>query len=113
MRGLVIRWVLYALAILLVAVVYPGLKVDSVGSAFIAALLLGVLNAVVRPVIKLFTLPINILTLGLFSLVINGFMLIIVANTVKGIQVTSVFAAIIAALLLSIFSAILNGLVRD
>lgn len=114
MRGLVLRWILNAFAILLVAAVFKsGVRVDSVGAALVAALLLGILNAVIRPVILLFTLPINILTLGLFTLVINGFMLAIVHDVVKGFYVNGFWGALLGALLLSIFSSILNGLVKD
>lgn len=113
MRGLVLRWVMNALAILLVAAIFPGLHVDNIGAALVAAILLGVLNAIVRPVIVLFTLPINILTLGLFTLVINGFMLAIVSSVVKGFQVTGFWSAVFGALLFSVFSMILNALVKD
>jgi len=114
MRGLILRWVLNAIAILLVAALFPGIiKVDNVGSAMVAALVLGILNAIIRPVIILFTLPISIVTLGLFTLVINGFMLAIVHNVVKGFQVSGFLGAIGGAILLSIFSGLLNWLVKD
>ena len=71
---IIVRWLLLAAALLLVAQVYPGVSVASFGSALIAALVLGLLNTLLRPILVLLTLPVTLLTLGLFLFVINALM---------------------------------------
>jgi putative membrane protein len=102
------RWLLLAAALLLVANLYSGVSVTSFGAAMIAALVLGLLNAVVRPVLVLLTLPVTIVTLGLFLFVINALMFYFAANILEGLQVTSFGAALVGSLLYS-----LCGLVID
>lgn len=108
----VLRWLLNIGAILLTAYVVKGFNVTVLGAVF-GSLVLGFVNAVIRPIIILLTLPINILTLGLFTLVINGFMLWLTSAIVKGFDLTGFGAAVIAALLLSILSFAISFLVSD
>lgn len=113
MQGLILRWFLSGLSLILTATILTGIEVHSFGAALIAALVLGVVNAIVRPLFIFFTLPLNILTLGLFTLVINAFMLMLTSSVVSGFDITGFGAAFIGSLLLSVISTLLNGLVRD
>src|SRR5947209_19657818 len=104
MRGLMIRWVTTAFALWLTSLFVRGFEIDGVGALFFAAVVLGIFNAILRPLVLIVTFPINLLTLGLFTFVINGFMLKLTAAVVRGFSVTGFWSAIIAALLLSVFS---------
>lgn len=113
MKGLAIRWVVNALGLILVTKFINGIVVDGIGAALMAALVLGVVNAIIRPIIILFTLPLNLLTLGLFTLVINGLMLELVSTFVKGFQVNGILTAIVGSILLSVFSGIMSFFIKD
>ena len=104
MRGIIYRWVLSAGGLLLVSFLFRGIHVSGVGWAFIAALFLGVINALIRPLVLILTLPINILTLGLFTLVINALMLWLTGSLLKGFVVDGFWPALGGALVLSIVS---------
>ena len=110
---MLLRLILTTLAILLVTNVYGGIQVDSVTTAVIAAVVLGLINMIVRPVIVLLTLPISMLTLGLFLLVINAGMLSMAAWLVNGFEVGGFWDALIASFIISIVVALLNGLIRS
>lgn len=84
-----------------------GLEIENIGTALIAALVLGLLNATLRPILGFLALPINFLTLGLFSIVLNAIVLYLAAAMVKGFQIRNFLAALIASILLGI----LNGLI--
>ena len=103
-----IRWLLLAAALLLVANIYSGVVVTSFGSALIAALVLGLFNALLRPILVLLTLPVTVVTLGLFLFVINALMFYFAASVLDGFNVTGFGAALIGSLLYS-----LCGLVID
>jgi putative membrane protein len=113
MKGLLIRWVINAGALILVSQVIKGIEVDSIFAAFVAAAVLGVMNAVLRPILLLVTLPITILTLGLFALVINGFMLYIAGSVVEGFHVYGFWSSVFGALFLSVISWIANAFIND
>lgn len=113
MKGMIIRWVLNAVALFITAGLIQGIEIDGIFSALVAALVLGIVNAVIRPVIILLTMPINILTLGLLTIFINGLMLKIVSSVVVGFSAQGFWATVVGALLLSIISGILSFLVHD
>ena len=113
MKGLLIRLVINALALILISQMIKGIQVDHIAAAFVAAAVLGVINAVLRPILILLTLPITILTLGLFALVINGFMLYIAGTIVKGFHVSGFWPAVFGALFLSLISWIANAFIND
>jgi len=113
MRGLVIRWVVTAAALWLTSLVVRGIQVDGIGPLFFAAVVLGIFNAVLRPLVLFFTLPINLLTLGLFTFVINGAMLKLTGDVVRGFSVTGFWSAVVGALLLSAFSFAINLFISD
>lgn len=105
---LLIRWIISALSLILVAYLVPGVEVTSFYIALITALILGLANAVIRPFLILFTLPINILTLGLFTFVINALILWFVASFVEGFIITGFLAALWAAIVLWIVGILVN-----
>ena len=104
MVGFLIHTLVLAIAIWITAAIVPGVNVTSWTSLAVAALVLGVVNAIVRPILVILTLPITVLTLGLFYLVVNGLAFGLAAALVPGFEITSWTAAILGALLTSIFS---------
>lgn len=109
---LLIKWVLNAVALYFVMKLVPGIQIDSLQVLLIGALVIGLLNAFLRPLVLFLTLPVTLLTLGLFTLVINGMMFFLASRLVSGFHVAGFFTAFIAALLFSIFSFILNMIFR-
>ncbi len=107
---LLLRWILNTLILILVARLTPGIEFTSFWSALIASLVLGLLNALIRPLILLLTLPINILTLGLFTLIINALMFWIASNIVRGFNITDFTSAFFGALIYSAIVMIINYL---
>jgi putative membrane protein len=111
--GFILRIIVYTLALVLAAHLVPGIRLDGLVSAVIAGLLLGLVNAIVRPVLVVLTFPITLLTLGLFLLVLNAFCLWLVSILVSGFQVTGFWPAFWGALLVSVVSWILTALISD
>lgn len=111
--GFLLRVVVNALAIMLAASIVPGISVDGLVPALVAGLLLGVVNAIVRPVLIILTLPITLITLGLFLLVLNGFCFWLVASIVKGFYVAGFGSACLGALIVSIVSWIMTAMISD
>jgi putative membrane protein len=111
--GFIVRIVVYTLALLLAAHVVPGIGLDGLVSALVAGLLLGLVNAIVRPVLVVLTFPITLLTLGLFLLVLNAFCLWLVSLFVSGFHVAGFWSAFWGALLVSVVSWILTALISD
>lgn len=107
------RWVINALAIYIVSRILPGIRVTDFGGALVAAILLGLVNVLIKPVLLLLTLPITILTFGLFALVINAFMLVLVSYFTPGFKVDGFWTAFVGSILISIVSSILNALVKS
>ncbi len=110
---LLLVWILNAVALLIVAYILPGITVASFGSALIAALVLGLLNTLVKPVLILLTLPITIITLGLFLLVLNALVVWFAGSVLKGFQVNGFWWAVLGALVYSIVSGLLSRLLTS
>lgn len=108
MLGFLLRWSMNLLALMTAAVFITGVRIQSIEMGIIAAGILSIVNAVIRPVVLILTLPINLLTLGLFTLVINAAMLQLVSMVVPGLQIDSFKAAFFGALIISITSWLLN-----
>lgn len=108
---LIVVWILNAVALLAVAYLLPGIVVASFGSAMIAALVLGLLNALVKPVLILLTLPITIVTLGLFLLVLNALVFWLAGSILNGFKVEGFWWAVIGAILYSVISAFFSSLI--
>ena len=104
---------MYTLALLLAAHVVPGIRLAGLASALVAGLLLGLVNAIVRPVLVVLTFPITLLTLGLFLLVLNAFCLWLVSVFVSGLHVDGFWPAFWGALLVSVVSWLLTALISD
>jgi len=113
MKGLFIRFAVTGVAVLLAVQIVPGIRVDGFAAALAAILVFALLNAVVRPVLYLLSLPLIVVTLGLFIIVINALLLQLVAWLVKGFVVDGFWPSVWGALLISIVSTILNLLVSD
>jgi putative membrane protein len=108
MIKLIVRWLLLAAALLLVAYLYPGVTVASFGAAMIAAFVLGLLNTIVRPLLVLLTLPVTLITLGLFLFVINALMFWAAAYLLNGFNVTGFAAALIGSLIYSLCGMVID-----
>ena len=107
-----VRLLLNGLALLLISYFYDGMHVSGLTAAIIAALILGVVNAVIRPIVMFLTLPINILTLGLFGLVVNGLLLWAVSSFIPGFHVNGFMAALVGGILLSVAGWLVDRLVN-
>lgn len=111
MGSLLLRWLLNALALLAVAYLYPGVTVETFFAAAVAALALGLANALIRPILVVLTLPVTIITLGLFLFVINAALFWLVAQVIKGFAVQGFVAALVGSLLYSLITLAVNWLV--
>ncbi|HZK44572.1 MAG TPA: phage holin family protein [Syntrophomonadaceae bacterium] len=112
MRGWLLRWLLNILAIFLTAAILPGFTL-TVWAAIVGSIFLGIINALIRPILILLTLPLNVLSLGLFTFVINGFMLWITSVTIRGFELESFWWAILSAIVFSIISFVISYFVDD
>lgn len=106
------RWLLLAGALLLVAHLYPGVEVKSFWAAMIAALILGLLNTLLRPILVLLTLPVTVVSLGLFLFVINALMFWAAAGVLDGFAVTGFGAALIGSLIYSLCGMLIDTVVE-
>ena len=107
--NILIGWILSALAVLVAAYILPGVHVASFTIALVAALVLGIINAVLKPILILLTLPINILTLGIFTIVINALLILLTARIVPGFEVNGFWWAIILSIVLAIINFFLHS----
>lgn len=105
-----LMWIFNGMALIAVAYLLPGIKVDGFAAALVAALVLGLVNTLIRPVLVLLTLPITVVTLGLFILVINGVLFWFVGSVLKGFTVADFWYGLLGAILYSIFSWALSTL---
>jgi putative membrane protein len=110
MLTLLARWLLNAIALLAVAYFYEGVQVSGLTAALLAALVLGLVNAIVRPILVLLTLPVTILTLGLFLFVLNALLFWLAAEIVGGFQVTGFVAALVGSILYSLITLLTSWL---
>ena len=106
------RWLISAVSIYIVALLGVGVQVRSFWAALLAAVVLGLANLLVRPLLLLLTLPINLLSLGLFTLVVNGVVFLIAAAFTPGFQVRGFWPAILGAFLVGVLSAVLGAIWR-
>ena len=111
--GLIIRWLVLTVSIVFTSYIIDGIYVSGFFSAFFAAAVLGILNAVLRPVVILFTLPINVLTFGLFTFVINAMMLKMASGLIGGFEVRGFWAAVFGSLIITVVNGLLTAFVSD
>jgi len=109
---LIAKWVLNALALYIVSKIIPGIMLTDFGSALVAAIVIGLMNALVKPILLLLTLPINILSLGLFTFVLNAALLLLASSLTPGFKIEGFWTAVIGSILLSLISTILHSLVE-
>lgn len=112
MLGLLLHWILCAIALLVVSRVVPGFHVQGLGPALIASLIIGLLNATVGLFLKIITFPLTILTLGLFLLVINGLMIMVASGLVRGFHVRGFVPAFIGAIVLSLLGMLIRAVTK-
>ncbi len=104
MLNILLKWVVYALLIVFVSWIVPGIEVDNFVSAMLVCIILALINTFIKPLIQLITLPVTVLTLGLFSLVINALMLMLAGWIAPGFEVEGFLSALIGSILLSLFA---------
>ena len=112
MKTLLIAWICTAISLLIVSFLLPGFTVTGIWPAFIAALVIGLVNGTLGFVLQILSLPITILTLGLFSLIINALMIMLAARLVDGFAVSGFWAAFFGSIALSIVNAIVGSMLK-
>ena len=111
MVSLLLHWIISALSLMIVAYIFPGIQLQGMGAALIAPIIIGLINATLGLILKIITLPLTILTLGIFWLIINALMLQLAAAIVPGFYVAGFLSAFFGAIVLSIVSMILRSFV--
>ncbi len=110
---IIIRWCINALALLAVAYLYSGVQVDGIFAALMAALVLGLVNAIIRPILILLTLPVTLLSMGLFIFVINAMLFWLVSEVVKGFTVSGFMAALLGSIMYSVISLLVSMVIIE
>jgi putative membrane protein len=105
-----LHWAITALSLWLASLIFRGLTFDDASSLIASALLLGLANAIIKPLLIVLTLPLTLLTFGLFVLVINALMILLVASLIKGFKVSSFWTAFFASIFISVFSIVIGSL---
>lgn len=111
--SMLISLIVQGIAVFLTSYILPGVSLDGYGTALLVAIILGVLNTIIKPILLLLTLPLNILTLGLFTFVINAFMIELVDYLVPGFAVGGFLNALLFSLVLSVISGILHAITSE
>jgi putative membrane protein len=111
MLRLLVVWAINTIALVAVAYLMPSVSIASAGAAVLAALVLGLVNTIIRPILVLLTLPVTVLTLGLFIFVINGLLFWAVGSLVPGFHVAGFWSAVLGAIVFSLLSWLLSSLV--
>lgn len=106
--NVIVRWLIYALLIIFVSWIIPGIEVDNFLSAMFVCIILALVNAFIKPLLQIITLPVTILTMGLFTLVINALMFMLAGWITPGFEVEGFLSALLGSLLLSLFSIGVN-----
>lgn len=112
-KRFLIRLVITGAAVMVVVKILPWVEVSDPSALIVTALLLGIFNSILRPLLIILTLPINILSFGLFIFIINGLILYLIAFLVPGFEISSFGAAVLASLLISITAGTINWMIRD
>jgi putative membrane protein len=111
--ALLIQWLLYAIALMVVSKIVPGFQVAGLWPALIASLVIGLLNATVGLVLKIITFPVSIITFGIFLLVINGLMILLASSIVRGFNVRGFGPAFWGAVVLALLGMVIRAVVKD
>lgn len=110
MINLLLIWLINSIAIYGTAALLPGISIKNFKTALVAAIILGLLNAILRPILLFFTFPLNFVTLGLFTFVINGVVLWIAAGVMDGFEIKGFWSAMLGAIVISIISSVLSSM---
>jgi len=110
MAGLLLHWAISAVSLMIVAYLFPGIELSGLGAALVAPIVIGLINATIGFVLKILTLPLTVLTLGIFWLIINALMLQLAAALVPGFYVAGFWSAFFGAIVLSLVSLFLRSL---
>jgi putative membrane protein len=105
---ILIKWLLMTASIMITAYLLPGISVQSFGAALVTALVLGLINAVLRPILVVLTLPFTIITLGLFILILNGLLVLLTSAIVTGFLVVNIWWAMLFSIVFSVISFVLH-----
>ena len=106
--NMILKWILFALLIMLIAWILPGISVSGFLSALVVVVIIGLINLLIRPLVQFISLPINILTLGLFSLVVNALLFLLAARIDPGFSIDGFWSGFFGALILSIFTPLID-----
>lgn len=106
--NMIVKWILFALLIMLIAWILPGITISGFLSALIVVVVLSIVNLLIRPLVEFISLPLNVLTLGIFSLVINALLFLLVAKFSPGFQIDGFWSGFFGALILSIFTPLID-----
>ena len=109
----ILKILLSAIAVFVLANILPGITIESYLTAIIVAIVLGILNTIVRPLLIFFTIPLTIITLGLFLFIINAFIILIAGYFISGFTVASIFWALLFSILLSILQSVLHKILKE
>lgn len=109
---IVISWLVTALAVVISAYLLPGVTVENAFAALVTALVLGIINAILKPLLIILTLPINILSLGLFTFVINAILILLTSYLVPGFEVTNFWWALLFSMILTLVNGVLQAMFR-
>lgn len=110
---MIIRWLVSALVFLALPYIVPGISVEGFGTALVLALLWGLVNITIKPILVILTLPINVITFGIFTFIINGFLLWLLGGIVKGFEVQGFWVAVLGALVISVINAVVQWSLRE
>ena len=110
--SLIISWLLYALTIIFIAWLIPGISVENFSSAMLVCVIIALINIFIKPVIKLITLPINFLTLGIFGLIINALLFMLAGYLAPGVHVDGFVSAFLGSIVLSFLGFVINNTVK-
>ena len=110
--SLIISWFLYALTIIFIAWLIPGISVENFSSAMLVCVIIALINIFIKPVIKLVTLPINFMTLGIFGLIINALLFMLAGYLAPGVHVDGFVSAFLGSIILSFLGFIINNTVK-
>ena len=106
--NIIVKWVLFAFLIMLIALIIPGITITGFISALFVVVILSIVNVLIRPIVEFISLPLNMLTLGVFSLIINALLLLFVAKFSPGFQIQGFWSGFFGALILSIMSPLID-----
>lgn len=107
---LIIRWILFAIALLFIAWLVPGISIDGFRAALLVSLVIGIVNVLIRPILVIITIPITIFTLGIFIFILNAFLFLFIGHVVPGFHVDGFLSALLGSILLSIISTFINNI---